>query len=446
MRTLLKALLLATFPWVASTVTAWEPRGVLNVPAHNYSFLAATPSGDLLAATFNSQAPGQPPRQLPALLIRDAGGNPQVVQLALNTFDPQRGYSGVASDAAGSFYLSADTGNAATCFIRKYKPDASPDPAFGSAGELRVGRRTLGIDVLGEYLLVAVDWGEIMVLDIKTGRYIGNVPKVGNEFVRDIAIDPRTLSIFGVAKGGVIKWRNGTPWEPGKYLSEQLMSPAGEVRSGEGIYIDPVGGLALLTPVPGNTLLQVPMNGGQPLRTVIPAADSKTHLADSVLSFDGTRLYVSDMNGQKIHVLVREQPVQQMTVAAPTVGSNQPTPPPPPPTTGPVPAPTWHRSYTDAIEIARRENKPMAVYFRRRGFERCESFEKGVLLTDAFNRRAQGYVCVFEDVADNQLLAYRFGVLRVPHLAILDRAGQTRASFTWDINTDQLFQAMESVR
>lgn len=86
----------------------------------------------------------------------------------------------------------------------------------------------------------------------------------------------------------------------------------------------------------------------------------------------------------------------------------------------------------------------MIVYFRKDGVEVSNRFENEVLLTDQFNQRAQGFVCVFEDLAFNPLLAYRFGVFRVPHIAILDGQGGTVAEMRHPINSQELFAAMET--
>ena len=49
----------------------WQPAGRLSLPRHSYSFLTASPSGDIIAATFNSSALGKAPRNIPALLVRN---------------------------------------------------------------------------------------------------------------------------------------------------------------------------------------------------------------------------------------------------------------------------------------------------------------------------------------------------------------------------------------
>jgi hypothetical protein len=423
---------------VSPAAAQWTPAGTLAVPPHHYSFLACTPQGDLLAATNNST---NAPMELPAILIRNPTSSaPQVVELCTTRFEGQRGYGGLAADPSGSFFVSGDTGARDTSFVRKFSAEGAPDGRFGNGGEIRPNRRCLGMDVLGTFLLLAVDWGEILVFDTATGRPLWTVPDADSRtFMRDISIDPKSLRIFGVAQGGVLMWGGGAPWAPQTYRYAQFSQPAGEPRSGEGISIDPILRCLLVTPVPGNTLFEV--FGNRTIRrTTVTTARPDSHLCDSALSFEGTTLFISDMRARQIHVLTR--PFPQSTAPPPPAGS----------ATGTVTdsgAPTappvqWNRDYTAALQTARQQGKPMIVYFRRPGMKACEDFEKNVLLTNEFNRRAQPFINVFEDAVANRLLAYRLGVFRVPHLVILDRNGETKAEFSFNIDPGQLFAAIEA--
>lgn len=427
----------------------WRSAGLLSLPQYNYSYLAATPAGDLLAATFNVDQTGGQARPMPALLIRNPlSAKPEVVELCTTTFEAARGYGGIACDSAGNFYLSGDTGNPDTSFIRKFQRDGSPDPSFGDNGEVKPRRRCLGLDALGDYLFLAIDWGQVAVLDARTGRYLGSVPPApSNPYVRDIAIDPTSMRIYGVAAGNVVVWERGAPWDPSSYQYRHLAAAPGRVRSGEGISFDPVDRAALITPIPGNTLLRVPPDG-QALASTLSSAQPTTQIGDSVLSFDGTTLFVSDFNMRGIHVMRRED----TTPSAPTASAPPPAYPPitassgaavPSTAAGPV---QWNRSYMEVVENARRQGHPMVVYFRRDGIPKCEEFEKGVLLTETFNRQGQNFSCVFEDTAYNTLLAYRFGIFRVPQVVLLDSRGEVTKRFIYSIDPSQMFEAMQAVR
>lgn len=421
----------------------WEPYRTLAIPSYNYSFLAATPNGDLLAGTFNSTDPGSAPRDLPALLIRNpASDNPEVVELSRVSFEPQRGYSGIASDAEGNYFVSGDTGDPNTSFVMKFNADGSRDRSFARDGVLLPGRRTMGMEVLGRFLIVTVDWGQLLVYDASSGRQIGATRRPDRPiYVRDISIDPRSMRIFGVAQGGVVTWGRSAPWNAGEYAFRPITQARTEPRAGEGISVDPFRRTVLITPVRGNVLLEIE-GSGRTTQTIVSTAGTDAHLCDNVISFDGTRLYISDMIGTAIHVLRRDPPEVDVQVARGAPGTAAPS------NIGEsgeiAPRPTWHRSYTEVVQMARETNRPMIVYFRRPEFQRCEEFERDTLLTNEFNLRARDFVCVFEDVTRNRLLAYRFGAFRIPHLTILDPRGETLAEFSFDIPADQLFAAMEA--
>ncbi len=434
------------FSFAPRANSGWFSAGTLNLPAYNYSFLAATPSGDLIAVTFNSMGLSEPPREIPALLIKDpTGPAPQVIELCRIAFSPQRGYSGLASCFDGSFFVSGDTGDPATSFIRKFRADGSPDTTFAAGGELKPNRRCLGIDVIGQYLLVAMDWADIKTLDVNTGEIKGSLPKPpeGTVYVRDIAIDPRTMEVFGVAEGSVVMWEGGAPWNPEAYTFRRLTQPAGKLRAGEGISIDPLNRAALILPVPGNKMLSITADG-KTLETVVSSALPTTDLTDSVLSFDGNTLFISDMVGKKVHILRRAAGADVASAATPPAAA---VPAAPASASGAAVAKTqWTRSYLESVEQASARRQPMVVYFRQDGIQKCVDFENNVLLSSEFDRRAQGFVCVFEDLAVNRLFAYRFGVFRIPHVVVLDANKNIQGVFTFDIRPEDLFSAMDRAR
>lgn len=426
-----------------SAEAQWTPAQPLSIPEYNYSFLAATPNGDLLAATFNSQPTTDPPREQPALLIRNpASPNPQVLELCRIPFEPQRGYGGIACDTDGNFYVTGDTGSPETCFVRKFQSNGAPDARFGQGGIVAPKRRCLGVEVIGDYLMMAVDWGEVLVLDTMTGQLKGRVSKPPQQtFVRDIAVDPKSMRIFGVAKGSVVTWGRGAPWNTEVYDFRRISQEVGELRAGEGISIDPLRRSVLITPIPGNNLLEI-FGNGRVLQTTVVTASPTTHLCDTVISFDGTTVFLSDIAGRKIHALRRQAPGTQapegrnVAEAAPTTEITL---------EGEAEKVTWNRSYTQVVQQARVSGKPMFVYFGQQQIPKCKEFQEGVLLTNTFNEIARNYVCVYEDVSVNRLTAYRFGAYRVPFVAILDAEGNTRAEYSFDINTDEMFEIMRSL-
>jgi hypothetical protein len=413
----------------------WRSGGTLKIPEFFYTFLSVTPDGHLLAAAFNRT---DKKASVPALLIKNpTSTQPEVVELIRLDFEKLRGFGGIVSDASGGFFVSADTGDRFTSFIRKFKADGQPDPSFAGGGELRFGRRMLGLELAEGVLLVAVDWGEIMRINPTTGAQMGLIPvKVPAAFVRDIAIDPKSYRIFGVAQGGIQMWAGGSPTIPEPYRWEPFSPPKGEPNAAEGISLDPFKRCVLITPHPGNKLIEVYGNRGT-IETVIASANEGSHLVDTALSFDGTTLFVSDFARQRIHLLQRQLVEEQVALV------------PPPPASGaglgaadavkPVP---WETSFEVAMKRARELKKPLVVYFRRPGMKKCEEFEKAVLRGNEFNQRAANYICVFVDGLKDRLLAYRMGVVRVPHVMILEHGGETRAEFSGQIDAKRLFDAL----
>ncbi|MBN1901181.1 hypothetical protein JW926_07655 [Candidatus Sumerlaeota bacterium] len=435
----------------------WVPSEILPLRNENYSFLTSTPSGDLLAATFNVLDSQRPPQELSVFLIKNPmDSNPSIVTLIKHPFSSQRGYGGLACDDQGNIYLSADTGDSSTCFVRKFYSDGSLDISFGNHGEIKPKRRCLGLDVLGNYLILAVDWGEIRIYNAMNGQYTGSLPTEGLTgdliYIRDIAIEPASLKILGVSAGCVVAWEGGAPWNPQAYKCRIIARHNGIVRSGEGISIDPIKRCALVTPVRGNKLFEV-FDERTTLLTSLTKASPDTHLVDSVVSFDGNLLFVSDLLGKKIHVLRRDArqllaneyipSVAYPSAATPVEKPIQATPLPPAAQISEV---QWHRSYLEILETARNKGVPMILYFRRANFPACEALEKNIILTNDFNSRARNFYCVFEDVSVNRLLAYRFGVFRIPCIIVLDGKGQIVAKFIKDIRAEFVFHVLESTQ
>ncbi len=431
----------------------WISAGTLNVPDYRYSFLAATPAGDLLAATFNGT---NEPADAPLVLIRNPiSASPEVQTITTVRFEGQRGFSGLAVAADGSFFTAGDTGAEGSSFVRKYLPNGQPDRRFGQGGEMRPGARALGLDVLGDHVLVALNWGRIAVLRAADGAILGEVPRPDSGFfLRDIAIDPATLNVYGIAAGSVHLWSGGQPWAPTTYRRRLLLEREGAVRSGEGISIDPLTRNALATPIPGNTLVSVGPDG-RATESRIATAQDDSELTDTSLSFDGTTLFVSDLRKRLIHVMRREGGLAdagpRTTTASALVtaaaAANEPTPTPPP-TSNYQTTTTWYRSYEGIVQDARRYRKPMLVYFRRRDFPLCHNVEYDMLLTPEFDAAvaAKGLVCVFEDVSVNTLIAYRLGVFRVPHVEVFDSQGRSVARLSHDFTKQDLLDTIARVR
>ncbi len=429
----------------------WESVGRVPLPEYYFTFLATSPSGDLLAVTFNT-SDNQNSRGIPALLIKEPlSPQPKIMELCRVEFPVSRGYSGLACDELGQFWVSGDTGFTDSSFVKKFKQDGKPDILFGTNGNIFPQRRCLGLDVIGNYLLVSVDWAEIYIYNKDTGALLSKIPKpVSKEviYIRDISIDPVTLNIYGVATGSVYVWEGGTPGMPQGYKFSKINQGFTQTQAGEGISFDPFERCAIHSPHPGNQLIKVGKDLGAQ-RFLINGVTEKTHLCDNAVSYDGTTVFVSDLGKSCIHALKRtsvpeKQKNSNQTASASASGSSANT------NTSSnyqiaanIQTAKWIRSYFEIMDNARIYKLPMIVYFRSESIQKCHELEQNVLLSSEFNQLAQGYVCVFEDVRKSRLLAYKFGVYKVPSIIILDRNGEPQTRISGNIMRDTLFSAMQ---
>jgi hypothetical protein len=438
-------LIIILFTSISLVVFAqWYPAGTLALPRHSYTFLKTTSSGDLLAVTFNDSVVSQQTAEMPTLLIKNPlSGNPEIRILCQVAFKPDHGYSGVTCDASGNIYVSADTGEATTSFIRKFNQDGSPDPSFGTQGEIRPGKRCLGIDVAGNHILCAVDWGEIYFYDTSTGSLLGKTPKAseGFEYVRDIAIDPSTGHIFGVVEGSTVLWEGGSPANPAGYRFRTLTPKVGTRIACEGIAFDPFSQSALTIPVPRNTFLKVDARGKDE-KTLISDALQATHIVDLAVSPEGIILFMSALETRSVYVFQRTVPEKKSQPATSPASAPIPSAVPSKKSVqiGPV---TWYISHPDIMVEAQSTQKPLLLYFRKENDLKCLELETTILTGEAFIQKATDFFCVFEDINSNPALSPRFAIDMVPEIVLLDSTGTHVGSAKINISSDLLSTLMD---
>jgi len=439
---------------VASLVLAgWETSGSLQLPQLEspYSFLASTPQGELIATTFNE---GPERRNLPVLAIKVAeNGSASMRTVCTNEFESYRGYSGVACDHEGNIYLSADMGDPARCWVRKYRPDGTFDLSWGKQGSLQPGRRCLGVEVWDDRLLLLVDWAQVLCFDTKTGVSKGgtSAPSLRNVLVRDIMIDATTLSILGVAAGGLVAWEGGTPQQPQGYEFRQLTPSTVSPMAGEGIALDPLGGVAMMTPAPGNTIVELRRDGSSRV-SVVTQAQPTTRLIDTVTSFDGQSLFVSDFTQRTIH-LMRRSANMQAGWSTPNPEFALAAPRPLPPGQSKAPAATqpstvaWYGDYGKSLEYARSQRLPTLVYLRRDSNAACEALESTFLLSPHFTTAALDaqLVCVTVNADEEKLLALRLGFSQPPAILLLTRDGTISSRYESEIVPKELLAGIEKL-
>jgi hypothetical protein len=438
------------------------------IPTQRYTpvFLATTPTGDVAAAAFNNH--GKDPAVVPLILIhKPLSENPQYFAVCTQTFAAQRGFSGVAVDQAGNYYVAADTGDGATSWIRKYRPDGKLDASFARGGELSMGKRFLGLAVSGRHMFTTTAFGQLHVLDAATGRLLGSAqPPRETVYIRDIAVDPARQVIYGVARGAVWAWADGTFDAPQGYQLRRLSADAEKEAAGEGIYFDAFSGKALVPHRSSGSLVSIDIGqrGANESRIVQPGQGSA--VADPVLLADGVTLFVSDMLNSRIYVMGRSAAGVEGAAPAgdmPSVISAPGTPTPSPAAASPAratvsPAPasapaavlqtgnvSWFTEYEKAADESRSTRKPLLLYFRTQASARAQELESGYLTSSEFGNLAKGVVPCAIDLDTNVLLAQQFGVFRVPVIALYTPNGDRLTMISGNIQPGAVTAALSDL-
>lgn len=450
---------------------SWTSTRPLWISGYVPVFVAATPRGDLVVTTFNSRnRPGL--LDLPIVVIENPlGPGTRYLVLARAPFDSMRGYSGVAVDGEGNIYVAADTGRSDDSWIRKYRPDGTADAAFGQGGEVRTGKRMLGMAVLGNHVLSTGAFAELMVFDKETGRLAGSAPTPAPApVIRDIAVDEASGKIYGVAEGGVWVWEGGTPATPGSYRLRQISPGNGGPRAGEGIgFLSTETAALVVDPRTGELVMVTPAGQTSRIKVTDETANFDS-LADAAMLPGGGAVVVTDMAHNSLHVLRNGAIVQSATTPAPTVPALTPLPtlpvtgdavlPPPlsavatPAVVAPVAAAVpavadaggvpWVRSFASAEAQARSEGKNLLVYARAEGVAQCTELEQGLLRSPEFAAVAANFVPCFLDVETDRATAQRLGYFKVPVISLISPTGQTMTSLMGQFGADEVMARLSS--
>lgn len=427
--------------------TEWEPVKSLSTGAYTPVFLATTPEGDVVATTFNASGTDKQV-DLPVILIRNPlSESPGLFAVCTNRFPAGRGYSGVAVDKDGNFYVAADAGQSAGSWIRKFDRSGNLVREFGQGGEISDGSRYLGLAVLGNHLLTTAAWGELRSYDTRTGQLVGKAPKGGGTppYIRDIAVDPSRRAVFGVAEGAVWVWEGGSPENPANYRLRSLTERLSKPVSGEGVTFDPWSRKALFAFQPTRSLMSVDSSGHVEKSPVIGPQTQDARVADSVLLADGRTLFVSDLQGNAIHVMRRRADLENtlvdnsVEIPSPAAGSAARGRLEPPAGSG---GSQWLSSYEDALRQAEQQQKPLLVYFRTDAARGAVDFERTFLASPDFQRVAPSFVKVKLNADQERLLSQQLGVFKVPYLAIFSPTGDRLAAFSGNIDVRQLMEQL----
>jgi hypothetical protein len=453
-------LVFATAAALSSTVRAeeWKYTKSIQIPRPYVPiFAAVTPTGDCVVATFNNTR-SEKPVNLPVIYIhKPLSESPGFYVVCTNPFPALRGYSGVAVDSAGNYYVAADTGGLDS-WIRKFKPDGKPESAFGTNGEIRPNRRVLGLDLAGNYLFTTFGFGELVKIDARSGQIVGRVPAPPQAPpIRDVAVDPTRELIYGVANGAAWVWRGGKFNNLQGYKLERLTEDTlKNPKAGEGVYFDAFGD-RLLMPVSELATLFAVDSKGNATKSVIAGGEGLVRLpSDAVLLADGETLFIPDMktgpSGEcLIHVMKRVATVTKSAGAGEVTLSSLAA-------AGLLKASTeaapvaiasseisWKSSFNEAFGEAKRAGKPVLLYARTAQARRCQELESGFLKSPEFVQAASNTVPYLFDVTTDSKLAQQLGIFRVPYIALYRPDGERIEMWIGRIDTNDVLKKLNEV-
>lgn len=280
----------------------WTYESSIGVPYANTLFLARDVSNNVYVTTFNST---KTPREVVAFKITNATG-PRPTVTAFDKFvaPPNRGYSGVAVDNSGSIYLTADQGDGAASFIKKFTPDLQVDTSFGSRGVLATKEiRLLGVTTSRGRVIIAASWARLIFISVN-GEYLGMTPELPKEqqaLIRDIDIIPSTQEIVGVDRDSVYIFTGGTLEDFQSYHVRALARGAGQPAAGAGIFYNPAVDRIYYTINQGHKLGSISRSApSQQTIQNVGIEQGISQPADAVVSSDGKTLFVSDLQGSQV--------------------------------------------------------------------------------------------------------------------------------------------------
>lgn len=85
---------------------------------------------------------------------------------------------------------------------------------------------------------------------------------------------------------------------------------------------------------------------------------------------------------------------------------------------------SWSTTLEEGMERARREGKPLMVYFGTEWCLNCQSYTKYLFSDADFVKSAEGFVPVMIDVDRDEQLADRYAVKGIPDVLFMDAEGE----------------------
>ncbi len=288
---------------------SWVYRGQLAIAPYAYSFLAVDSNDVLYAATFNTTSAGTEQAEMPVFRITNPlSPKPDVAVVAKSSLPPMRGYGGICCDAWRNVYISKDTGERAGSCVFSYTADGAPNTDWSPDGCVKPGRRCLGVAVIGETLLLAVDWGEVLAINIKNGDQRMPLLKAPSTFhVRDLCADDKGLAVVGIAGGQIVGWSRSKlgDWQNWGFWTWEKLTPTDNAVQGVAYDANRRSILAITSVENKVSIMDERM---QITHLEIPQKAGVSRLGDAVISASGDTLYLSDLMKRCIFVFRRASP------------------------------------------------------------------------------------------------------------------------------------------
>jgi hypothetical protein len=315
-------------------------------------------------------------------------------------------------------------GDSIPSYIRKFKPTLEPDLNFGNKGALATNElRVLGLTAYKKRILAAVSWGRFLAID-SDGRFLGvtrPLPGGMDVKIRDIDFIPETQTVVGADRDGVFIFAGGTLDDLSRYTVRPLIPVKGVPKAGSAVYFGALTNEIFYTDGSNGGMSIVSISGA-PAGSIRNDFSTRGPLqaADTVMSWDGNYLYVSDLRAPQILRYRKAGAVVPPAVASPAIAPPAGMTPAPPDSGLPIPGPTtsnWLDSLDAGFAAAAGGGRKVVVLFGAPMAEKSREIELGVL-NEQFRRLFPDAAWVKVDVSAMPDAMTRYNFYKVPVVII----------------------------
>jgi thiol:disulfide interchange protein DsbD len=111
----------------------------------------------------------------------------------------------------------------------------------------------------------------------------------------------------------------------------------------------------------------------------------------------------------------------------------------------------WYHAESEAVALARREHRPMIVYFTAEWCGACKELQRETYANPRFIAASHRFVKAKIDCTDDEdpgaeAIKARYHVIGLPTIIVLDANGNEQARFTEFVGPDKLIDALAKIR